>query len=64
MWRTTSDICAPGQADWARALRIAFANEKLADFAGPGRWNDPDMMIVGMPGMTDGQNRTVSASGA
>ena len=59
MWRTTSDICAPGAADWARALRIAFANEKLADYAGPGRWNDPDMMIVGMPGLTDAQNRTL-----
>ncbi len=47
MWRTTADICAPGRADWARAMRIAFANEKLAGFAGPGRWNDPDMMIVG-----------------
>ena len=59
MWRTTSDICAPGAADWARALRIAFANEKLADYAGPGRWNDPDMMIVGMPRLTDAQNRTL-----
>lgn len=58
MWRTTSDICAPGEVDWGRALRIAFANEKLAGFAGPGRWNDPDMMIVGMPGLDEAQNRT------
>jgi alpha-galactosidase len=63
MWRTTSDICAPGQPDWARALRIAFANEKLADFAGPGRWNDPDMMIVGMPGLSEAQNRTLFSLG-
>jgi alpha-galactosidase len=56
MWRTTSDICAPGQADWARAMRIAFANEKLSAFAGPGGWNDPDMMIVGMPGLDESQN--------
>jgi len=59
MWRTTSDICGPGKADWARALRIAFANEKLHEFAGPGRWNDPDMMIVGMPGLDETQNRTL-----
>lgn len=59
MWRTTADICAPGQADWARAVRIAFANEKLAAFAGPGHWNDPDMMVVGMPGLTDAQNRAL-----
>ncbi len=59
MWRTTSDICAPGRADWTRAIRIAFANEKLAPYAGPGRWNDPDMMVVGMPGLTEVQNRTL-----
>jgi alpha-galactosidase len=59
MWRTTSDICAPGQADWARAVRIAFANEKLSSFAGPGRWNDPDMMVVGMPGLNEVQNRSL-----
>lgn len=59
MWRTTSDICAPGKADWARAVRIAFANEKLAAHAGPGRWNDPDMMVVGMPGLSEAQNRTL-----
>jgi alpha-galactosidase len=59
MWRTTADICAPGKADWARALRIAFANEKLGAFAGPGRWNDPDMMIVGMPGLSETQNRSL-----
>jgi alpha-galactosidase len=58
LWRTTSDICAPGQADWAGAMEIAFANEKLAAFAGPGHWNDPDMMIVGMPGLSDIQNRS------
>ena len=59
MWRTTTDVCAPGQADWARAVRIAFANEKLASFAGPGRWNDPDMLVVGMPGLSDAQGRSI-----
>ncbi len=59
MWRTTSDICAPGQADWARATRIAFANEKLNAFAGAGHWNDPDMMIVGMPGLSEAQDRSL-----
>jgi alpha-galactosidase len=58
LWRTTADICAPGQADWARAMRMAFANEKLAVFAGPGSWNDPDMMITGMPGISDAQGRS------
>jgi alpha-galactosidase len=59
MWRTTADICAPSKADWARALRVAFANETLSSFAGPGGWNDPDMMIVGMPGLGEAQNRSL-----
>jgi alpha-galactosidase len=59
LWRTTSDICAPGRADWELALRVAFANERLSAHAGPGRWNDPDMMIVGMPGLSDAQNRSL-----
>jgi len=40
-------------------MRIAFANEKLHAFAGPGRWNDPDMMVVGMPGLSEAQNRSL-----
>jgi len=59
MWRTTADICAPGRADWARAMRMVFANERLSAHAGPGHWNDPDMMIVGMPGLSDAQNRSL-----
>jgi alpha-galactosidase len=58
MWRTTNDICGPGRADWGMAVRIAFANDKLAPFAGPGRWNDPDMMIAGMPGLSETQSRS------
>lgn len=59
MWRTTTDICGPGQADWPGALRIAVANQALAAFAGPGHWNDPDMMVVGMPGLSEAKNRTL-----
>ena len=59
LWRTTADICAPGKADWARAMRMVFANERLASFAGPGRWNDPDMLIVGLPGLGETQNRSL-----
>lgn len=59
LWRTTGDICQPGQADWQEAINIAFANEKLFEYAGPGHWNDPDMMIVGMPGLSEAQNRSL-----
>lgn len=59
LWRTTGDICEPGKASWNRALEIVFANEKLFAYAGPGHWNDPDMMIVGMPGLSEAQNRSL-----
>ena len=59
LWRTTGDICEPGKADWNSAMKIVFANEKLYEYAGPGHWNDPDMMIVGMPGLSEAQNRSL-----
>lgn len=58
LWRTASDICGPGVADWSLAMKLTAANEKLYAWAGPGHWNDPDMLIVGMPGLSDAQNRT------
>jgi alpha-galactosidase len=58
LWRTTDDICAPGQPDWEHAIKIALANEKLYPWAGPGHWNDPDMLIAGMPGLTEAQSRS------
>jgi len=59
LWRTTGDICEPGKANWNSAMKIVFANEKLYEYAGPGHWNDPDMMIVGMPGLSEAQNRSL-----
>jgi alpha-galactosidase len=47
-----------GQDDWGNAIKIAAANEKLNEAAGPGHWNDPDMMIVGMDGLGETQNRS------
>jgi alpha-galactosidase len=58
LWRTTGDICAPGKADWNNAMKVAAANEKLYEAAGPGHWNDPDMMIAGMAGLSATQNRS------
>jgi len=58
LWRTTGDICGPGRADWGNAMKIAFTNEKLWEWAGPGHWNDPDMLIVGMTGLSEAQNRS------
>jgi alpha-galactosidase len=58
LWRTTGDICAPGKADWGTAMKNSAANEKLYTAAGPGHWNDPDMLINGMDGLSESQNRS------
>ena len=57
LWRTTGDICAPGRANWEKAAKIAMINQRLYQHAGPGHWNDPDMMITGMRGVSEAQNR-------
>ncbi|KAI4358069.1 hypothetical protein L6164_001973 [Bauhinia variegata] len=46
-WRTTDDI----SDSWASMLKIADMNEVYAGYAGPGGWNDPDMLEVGNGGM-------------
>ena len=58
LWRTTADICGPGKASWAMAMQNTAANEKLYVAAGPGHWNDPDMLITGMSGLGEAQNRS------
>lgn len=45
-WRTTYDITDT----WESMIGIADAQDGLEPFAGPGAWNDPDMLIVGTVG--------------
>ncbi|OFY69778.1 MAG: hypothetical protein A2Y71_10110 [Bacteroidetes bacterium RBG_13_42_15] len=51
MWRTTNDIqdCYDCIRDWGGIgwVPIMEKNVNLAPFAGPGHWNDPDMLEVG-----------------
>ena len=47
-WRTTGDI----SDNWATMLRIIDQNDQWYKSAGPGGWNDPDMLEVGNGGMT------------
>ncbi len=42
-WRTTDDI----SDNWNSMSAIGFAQNGLEGFAGPGHWNDPDMLEVG-----------------
>ena len=43
-WRTTGDIFD----NWGSISRLGFGQEKWRAFAGPGHWNDPDMLVVGL----------------
>ena len=64
LWRTTGDIWDSYSANdkahwWAHSmLDIIDLNEPLWPFAGPGHWNDPDMLEIGNGGMTDVEYRT------
>ncbi len=46
LWRTTGDIVDT----WGSMSGIGFNQERMAPHAGPGHWNDPDMLVVGMLG--------------
>ncbi|MCI3275244.1 NPCBM/NEW2 domain-containing protein [Streptomyces cylindrosporus] len=54
LWRTTGDI----SDSWGSMLGILKKNLPLAPYAGPGHWNDPDMLEVGNGGMTDTEYRS------
>ena len=45
-WRTTGDIVDT----WQSMAGIGFAQDGHEKFAGPGAWNDPDMLVVGQVG--------------
>ncbi len=46
LWRTTYDI----NDSWASMAGIGFSQDKCSPYAGPGHWNDPDMLVVGQVG--------------
>ncbi len=45
-WRTTNDIVD----NWKNVSSIGFSQEKWTDYAKPGHFNDPDMLVVGYVG--------------
>jgi len=55
LWRTTGDI----RDSWDSLVDIGF-NKQLerAHYAGPGHWNDPDMLEIGNGNMTDTEYQT------
>ena len=54
LWRTTPDI----RPVWQWINIIYNINLKSGEFAGPGHWNDPDMLEVGNGKLTLDENRT------
>ena len=54
LWRTTGDI----EARWQSIYNIASEQSGLEDYAGPGHWNDPDMLEVGNGKLSLAENRT------
>jgi alpha-galactosidase len=54
LWRTTGDI----SDNWPSLRSIIAQNAPLHPHAGPGNWNDPDMMEIGNGGMTGTEYRT------
>jgi alpha-galactosidase len=58
-WRTTGDI----KANWKSMSERGFGQDKWAAYAGPGHWNDPDMLEIGtreknQPGLTPDEEYT------
>jgi alpha-galactosidase len=54
LWRTTEDI----SDHFDRMSVIGFDQDGLESFAGPGHWNDPDMLEVGNGGMNHDEYTT------
>ena len=53
-WRTTEDI----RDNYASMLKLFKLNVVLNSYAGPGHWNDPDMLEVGNGGMSETEYRS------
>jgi alpha-galactosidase len=54
IWRTDDDI----RDNYYVMAQFGFGQNGLEKFAGPGHWNDPDMIEVGNGGMTEDEYRT------
>jgi alpha-galactosidase len=54
LWRIGFDI----NASWASIAGLVDQNAMLSRYAGPGHWNDPDMLEVGNGSLTADENRS------
>ena len=54
MWRTAGDL----DFNYDRVSLVGFQQDGLERFAGPGHWNDPDMLLIGLGKINADENRT------
>jgi alpha-galactosidase len=54
LWRTDDDI----RDNFYTMAELGFGQNGLESFAGPGHWNDPDMLEIGNGGMTTDEYKT------
>ena len=54
LWRTTGDV----SANWDRIYYLLSQQAGLEGYAGPGHWNDPDMLEVGNGRLSLAENRS------
>jgi alpha-galactosidase len=54
LWRTSNDV----RDSYGNIMDNGLVEAGLARFAGPGHWNDPDMLEVGNGKLTDADGRT------
>jgi len=54
LWRTTHDI----HPNWASLVQHINLQIPVTKYAGPGHWNDPDMLEIGDGGLTPAEDTT------
>ncbi|MBZ0256446.1 NPCBM/NEW2 domain-containing protein [bacterium] len=55
-WRTTGDLGLEGASNLPGFYEIGFSNAAHYEYAAPGRWNDPDYILIGYVGNAFKQN--------
>jgi hypothetical protein len=58
LWRTSGDIIFWGERPNMSRVLANFDSAQHASAQSPGHYNDPDMLVAGLTGFSDAQNRT------
>lgn len=61
LWRNYNDIRDSWQSVLDIILHYAQIQDKIQPFAGPGHWNDPDMLVIGDFGLSVDEQRAQMA---